>query len=154
LKMKRNRLDIFSDIIAVTLLAGVTLYLALVWDRLPEWIPAHYNAQGLPDRMGSKAELWFLPATGWFLYALLSVVSRYPQIWNTGVKVTEANAERVRRVIQNLLRTMKMILASAFVYLTVSSANVLSLCVWFLPVFLILTFGTIGYCIWQLIRVR
>jgi len=95
-----------------------------------------------------------LPATGWFLYALLSVVSRYPQIWNTGVKVTEANAERVRRVIQNLLCTMKMILASAFVYLTVSSANVLSLCVWFLPVFLILTFGTIGYCIWQLIRVR
>jgi uncharacterized membrane protein len=41
-----------------TLAALPLLYLALVYNALPETIPVHFNAGGNPDRMGSKSALW------------------------------------------------------------------------------------------------
>jgi uncharacterized membrane protein len=35
------------------------LFLALIWNQLPESVPMHYNMHNQPDRMGSKAEMVF-----------------------------------------------------------------------------------------------
>lgn len=45
--------------------------------------------------MGKKSEMLLLPVMAWLLYLLLTVIERFPKIWNTGVTVTEENRERV-----------------------------------------------------------
>ncbi len=36
------------------------IFLALLWNQLPESVPMHYNGSGQPDRMGSKLEMVFV----------------------------------------------------------------------------------------------
>ena len=42
-------------------------FLIYVWNKLPDQVPGHYNAQGEVDRMGSKFELLLLPGIGLFM---------------------------------------------------------------------------------------
>jgi len=53
------------------------LYLAYIWQSLPEKVPAHWNLKGEIDRWGDKDELilipFLLPA---FIYLILSVVPK------------------------------------------------------------------------------
>lgn len=53
------------------------------------------------------------------------------------------NKERVYRILKNMLNIVKLIMVVVFVYLTINSVKAISLTVWFLPVFLILVFGSI-----------
>ncbi|MFA9379317.1 MAG: DUF1648 domain-containing protein [Lachnotalea sp.] len=152
MKVKKNKYDIFVEMVCLTLLIGVLVYLFLNWSSIPNQIPGHYNAMGKIDRMGSKGELLTLPIIGWVMYLSLTVIENFPGIWNTGVTVTEENKERVYRILKNMLNTVKLIMVAVFVYLTINSVQAISLTVWFLPVFLILVFGSILFFIIKLVR--
>ena len=154
MKVKKNKYDIFVEMVCLTLLVGVSIYLYLNWRSIPDMIPGHYNAMGEIDRMGSKKELVVLQIIGWLMYLILTVIGKFPQIWNTGVSVTEENKERVYRITKNLLNTVKLIMVAVFVYLTINSSQVISLTVWFLPVFLILLFGSMIFFIIKLVRAK
>lgn len=67
----------FKKIIWLFVFAPV-VYLAIVWNKLPEKVALHFNLQGEPDRFGNKSELWIssLLLTGmsiglYFLFANL-----------------------------------------------------------------------------------
>ena len=154
MKVKKNKYDIFVEMVCLTLLVGVSIYLYLNWSSIPNEIPGHYNAMGKIDRMGSKGELVILPIIGWLMYFVLTVIEKFPQIWNTGVTVTEENKERVYRITKNLLNTVKLITVAVFVYLTINSSQAISLSVWFLPIFLILEFGSMIFFFIKLVRVK
>jgi uncharacterized membrane protein len=154
LKLKKSKYDILVEIVCSILLIGVLIYLFLNWNSIPEKIPGHYNAMGEIDRMGSKKELLVLPIISWLMYLGMTVLERFPQIWNTGVTVTDENKERVYRVLKNMLSTMKLIVVAVFVYLTINSSQAISLSVWFLPVFITLMFGSIIFFIIKLVRVK
>lgn len=152
MQIKKNKYNIFVEIVCLILLIGVSIYLFVIWNSIPNKIPGHYNAMGEIDRMGNKGELLILPIVGWLMYIGLTVLEKFPQIWSTGVTVTEENKERVYRILKNMLSTIKLIMVAVFVYLTINSARVISLSVWFLPVFLILVFGTMIFFIVKLVR--
>lgn len=154
LKVKKNRYDILVECVCLILLFGVFIYLFLSWNSIPDKIPGHYDAMGNVDRVGSKNELLVLPIISWIMYLGMTVIGKFPQIWNTGVTVTEENKERVYRVLKNMLSTIKLIIVAVFVYLTINSSQAISLSVWFVPVFLILMFGSIIYFIIKLVRVK
>jgi uncharacterized membrane protein len=44
-------------------------YLAYIWAELPAKIPTHFNADGLPDNFGNKAEILWMP----ILFAVLGI---------------------------------------------------------------------------------
>lgn len=154
MKVKKNKYDIFVEIVCITLLIGVLIYLFLNWSSIPDKIPGHYNAKGEIDRMGSKGELLILPIISWLMYLGLTVAEHFPQIWNTGVTVTEENKERIYRVLKNMLNTVKLMTVAVFVYLSINSSQGISLSVWFLPVSLILVFGSMILFIIKLIKVK
>ena len=56
----------------LVLLAGMILLPFLLWNRLPDQIPGHYNGAGEIDRWTGKIELFVLPFAGLFLYAVIS----------------------------------------------------------------------------------
>jgi len=154
MKVKNNIYDIFVEMVCLILLIGVLAYLFLNWSSVPDKIPGHYNVMGKIDRMGSKKELLILPIIGWVMYLIMTVIGNFPQIWNTGVTVTEENKERVYRITKNLLNTVKLIMVAVFVYLTINSSQVISLSAWFLPLFLLLLFGSMTSFIFKLVRTK
>ena len=82
--MKPAFLDRLLNALALLVLAGISLFLAARWQALPSRVPMHYNAFGEIDRWGSKTSLAALLGVAWVLYGLLSVIGRFPALWNTG----------------------------------------------------------------------
>jgi uncharacterized membrane protein len=62
--------------LAVLILMAPAFYLSSVWAALPESVPVHFGSDGLPDRYGSKSELWavvgILGGVGFLTYLLLT----------------------------------------------------------------------------------
>ncbi|MDD4311749.1 MAG: DUF1648 domain-containing protein [Eubacteriales bacterium] len=154
IKIERNVLDIIEAVVSLCCLVGVTLYLILAWNTIPAQIPAHYNAAGEVNRWGNKSELIVLPIISVMLYGMITLIERFPQIWNTGIRVTEENRTQVYRLLKNLIACVKIIMLSVFSFLTVLSALARNLSIWFLLAFVALLFGTIAYFIVKLTRLR
>ena len=154
MKIKNNLADNIMEVICLILMVGIVLYLILVWNKLPDKIPAHYDWAGNVDRWGSKGELLILPIMTWIMYGFFSVVELFPKAWNTGVKVTEENQARVYRVLKYMVKSLKLIVVLDFSYMTIHSMMGSNLPVWFLPVFLGLTFGDLIFWLVKLVRVK
>lgn len=86
------------------------------------------------------------------MYIGMTVIEYYPQIWNTGVTVTDENRERVYRILKNMLGTIKLLTVGVFSFLTVNSILAKDLPAWFLPIFLIVMFGAMIFYIVKLVR--
>ena len=154
IKIERNALDVFEAIVSLASIIGVAAYLILAWNTIPDRIPMHYNAAGEINRWGDKSGLIVLPIISVILYGMITLIERFPQIWNTGVRVTDENRTQVYRLLKNLIACVKMMVLLVFGGLTVLSSLSLNLPIWFLLVFVVLLFGTIAFFIVKLTRLR
>lgn len=142
MEIKHNKLNIIAEIFCMFLLIVTTLYTIYMYIQLPEKIPIHYNAAGVIDRYGNKLEIFILLIVTWVMYIGLSLVTRVPQFWNTGVSVTAENKDRVYRILKNMLKIIKMEIIVIFCYLIYNTTTLYNLPKWFVPVFLVLLFST------------
>lgn len=154
MKLKNNKIDWVIEIMCLTLLIGVTAYLIFHWGSIPDKIPAHYDWEGNIDRWGNKSELIFLPMMSWFLYLLITGLQQVPLAWNTGVKITEENEERVYRTLKYLLETLKLIVVADLTYMTIYSLMGKSLSGWFTMIVLVAVFGDLIFWIVRLYQVK
>ena len=152
--MKKKPLVRVMNVLSLLLLAGVTVWLCLIWGEIPSQVPLHYNAAGQIDRWGGKGTLIALAAIAWVMYGLLTLVERIPGAWNTGVKITEENRERVYALLGHLLSTLKGILCAMFVWILAAAARCQPLSVWFLPLALGAVFGDMLYWFVRVFRAR
>lgn len=116
-------------------------FLSITWKNIPDMIPGHYNIVGEIDKYSSKNSIWILIVVQILLFTMMSVLERFPNIWNTGVKITEENQERVYTNLRNMQTYLKMMIMIYFSYMTFQSiggGNLHSMSVF---VFLVLVFG-------------
>ena len=142
MEIKHNKLDTIAEVFCMILLIVTTLYTIYMYIQLPEKIPIHYNAAGVIDRYGNKLEIFILLIVTLVMYIGLSLVTRVPQFWNTGVSVTAENKDRVYRILKNMLKIIKMEIIVIFCYLIYNTTTLYNLPKWFVPVFLVLLFST------------
>jgi len=154
IKIERNALDTIETIVSLLCLVGVVVYLILAWNTIPDKIPGHYNAAGEVNRWGNKSELIMLPIISWVTYGLITLIEYFPQIWNTGVRVTADNRAEVYRLLKSMIAVVKMFVLLMFASLTVLSSLSLNLPMWYVLAFLVALFGTIAYFIVRLTRLR
>lgn len=152
--IKRSKYDIVINLICLFLLLGLAAYLAVNWNNIPDKIPGHYNAMGEIDRWGNKGELLVLPIIGWIMYIGITVLEHFPMVWNTGVTITEENKARIYPILKNMIGTTKLLVVGVFVFLAINSALAKSLPIWFLPIFLVLMFGSIIFSVVRLTRAK
>lgn len=152
MKIKKNKYDIIINFLSLLCLVGTVIFLIISWQTIPDEIPGHYNAAGEVDKITDKNSLIVLLVVGWIMFIGLSVVEKFPQIWNTGIQVTEQNKEKVYRILKNMIGTTKLLVVLVFSYLALQSTTGENLSPLFLPVFLILMFGSIGVFIFQLVK--
>ncbi len=88
------------------------LYLALVWNQLPEMVPTHFNAQGEPDDYSSKNALAVMLLAFLLLPAL--VLKYVPQL-DPRRKPEDfgANFYRLRLVISVFMAAIGMLMVHA-----------------------------------------
>lgn len=148
---KYHRIISFLSLI---LLLGIFVYLLITWKHIPAKVPGHYNGAGEIDRWGGKYELFVCPIISIFLYLLITLLKRHPELWNTGVDITEKNKVRIYSILKNMIVTLKFATVFTLSSLTVYSAQACPLPGWFTPFYLFLFFGPMAYFLILLYKKR
>lgn len=154
MKIKKGKLDIILNILCLILLTGTSVFLVVYWNDIPNQVPLHYDFAGKVNRIGSKNEYIVVVAIGWIIYILMTVIERFPGIWNTGIEVTEENREKVYATLLHFISSLKFIIICIFTYLTIKGIFSLQLSAWFTPIYLLLIFGDMGYWVFRLLKLR
>jgi len=151
----RNGTYSFSvNMICLLLLVGNMVYLIAAWDSLPEQIPMHFDGAGNINQYGGRGWVLFMPIMNWIFFLGFTAIEYFPQIWNTGVKITEENKERVHRIIKNMLVTVKLAMTVTFVFISVYQLLSKNLPGWFMPASLFAFFAPMAFYIVKLIKAR
>lgn len=140
------------QILSVLCLTGSTLLLVVKWNQIPAVIPGHYNFAGEADSMTGKGSLILMPVLNWLMYLGISILEHFPQVWNTGVKITAQNRERVYRILYHMIVCLKLSVVLIFSFMTIWHENYMPS--WFLSAAMLLTFGPMVFFMIQLWRAR
>ena len=121
--MGNNKLK-YATLLLIALMWGFTLF---HFNDLPEQIPIHYNAKGIPDGFDTRIHIWGLPLIATLLFLLLAGLQK-----RTGIQQIELQ----------LLQWMQLLIQGTFTYIqlqtffvAVNKSNGLGS--WFLPVVVI-----------------
>ena len=107
--------------IGLIALAALT---AIALQAGPEMVPLHFDFAGAPDRWGSPLELLGLPIVGLVLWIMLTVLTRYPHVYNYPTVITPENAERQYAIARRLLLVMRALITWSFAFLLYSTVRV------------------------------
>lgn len=124
---------------------------------LSNTIPTHFNAAGAPDRYGSKSSIFVLPIIVFIMYFFLTLLSRFPNIYNYPKPITRENAKYQYRCARQLMIIIKTEIMICFTYIEwtiikVVLGNSNGLGLWFLLIFLTIIFGTLAIYIRKALR--
>ena len=124
-----------------TLLIGIfTIILPIVfWNRIPDVIPSHYNAAGIPDQYSDKGILVFLLFMVALLMGIMSIAVYYVKQEMTSKYAKEASASQMGAAYIMLV-LMNFSIQCIFAYITYCSATSNELGSFFLIFALILVF--------------
>jgi uncharacterized membrane protein len=117
LKLKYTPPEKLLEVLALGGLLYAAGLLFTKWDQLPLRIPKHFGISGEPDGWGDKSNLLVLLLVGAGLYALLTLLSFFPQWGNYPWEITEENAPRQYRITRSMLCWLKMELVWLFAYI-------------------------------------
>lgn len=153
IKIELSKYQKALNYLSLFMMVAALVYFAFLWSKMPEQIPAHYGLNGEVDRFGSKIELVFMPIAMLFIYILISVISKFPSIWNTGVEITPANQKTVYHNLMNLIISVKFILVCIFSYIMIMQGYGKGLGSWFAPISLIAIFAPLIYFIVKIVKI-
>lgn len=138
---KTKREKVWDWIGSGVFLASI-LYIIVVWGKIPDEVPGHFNGVGEVDRWGSKFELFLLPFMGLFLWILLGLLEKAPHMYNYPPRLNENNVEAFylnSRKILNEVKNYCLILFAiiSFQMVRIALGDAQSLGWWFLPLVII-----------------
>lgn len=157
--LPRSSFEVSLDIFGAMGLLFMVGMIVFYWSSLPEQIPSHYRVSGRPDAWSGKNILLVLPIISAALYIGLTVLSRYPQIYNYPWPITVENAPRQYRLARQMVIVLKTAIVWLFAYVnwqTIQTAlgRAQGLGETFLPIFLLIIFGTLGFYLYKSSRAR
>ena len=145
IKIKHSRGDQSVELIGWLLLLCTWCFIMLVYPGLPATVPTHFNASGRADAYGSKSTLYLLPVISTLIFAGMTVLNKYPHIYNYPSVVTTENAYRLYSIATRVIRYLKTIVVAIFSSLTFQTYHIVKggareLGTWFLPLSIFLLF--------------
>ena len=153
IKLNLTFTDKLIEVSGWILLLGIWAFTLLSYSNLPETIAIHYNAVGEVNRFGEKSHLLILPIIGTILFVGMTILNKYPHIFNYPTIITEDNALDQYVNATQMIRILKLIIVFVFgliIYSTISNGDCNSegIGIWFLPLTITLfTLPTIYYLI-------
>jgi uncharacterized membrane protein len=124
IKLELSPTDQFLEVagwFALALLVGLTL---ASYFQLPDTIPTHFNAVGKADSYGSKASIFTLPLIGTVMFIGLTILNRYPHIFNYPTEITAENAARQYANATRMIRYLKFAVVLLFAFLVFKTSSI------------------------------
>jgi len=135
--LKFTSFDITLECVGLFLILAIWIIPVLLYKNLPDTIPTHFGINGEADDWGSKTTIFILPVLCLLLYIGLSILNKFPHIFNYPVKVTEENAMRLYFKATLILRFAKLAIILLFLVIEWQICSVnekAGLPIWFMPV--------------------
>ncbi len=150
IKLIPTTADMLVELLGWIVLLTIWGWTFTYYSSLPDTIPTHFNAAGEVDGFGSKASIIGLPVIASLLFIGLTVLNRYPHIFNYPTAITQDNALRQYTLATRMLRYLKLVLALVFggiELMTIQHATgkAAGPGTWFLPLTLVLVFLPLIY---------
>ena len=141
LKIPKTKSEWIWDIIGLTCYFFSILLIVVMWNDLPDKVPAHYNIAGEVDRWGSKGLLIALPIIGGVIFGAMHALEKFPETHNYPARLNEENAEQFYVNSRKMLNSLKNICLIMFALLTIESIAIpmewgFRLGKWFFPIFI------------------
>lgn len=151
--------DKWLDWISYLLLFFLIAYPIYKFSSLPETIPAHMNIEGQVDRYSSKEMIWILPGVGFFLFIMLTILLRFPHIYNYPVKITKQNADRVYMAGIRFMRIIRLWIMIVLILVIVSFIRIATgvttnADTWLLPMILLLVLGLLVFSLVKMFNIK
>lgn len=129
------------------------------YSSLPESIPTHFNALGVPDSYGGKPSLFVLPIMATLTFLGITFLNKFPEIFNYPTDITSSNASAQYLNSTRMLRYLKMILVVIFCLIVYNKIQIASglkslMGVSFIPLSLGLLFLPLIYFIGNSFRIN
>lgn len=159
IQLQPTKFDKAIEIACVLLLIAFWLLTLFSYYSLPETIPIHYNGLGEVDGYGPKNSIFALPIIGTFLFFMLTVLNKHPELFNYTATITPENAAKQYANAITMIRVMKLTVILVFFiidYWTIKIAlhKSLGLGVWLLPLILGLIFLPLVFFIIRSFRIK
>jgi uncharacterized membrane protein len=126
LNLELTQADKSVEIIGWLLIFAIWGLTILNYQNLPDTIPTHYNGAGVADGFGDKWMILTLPLVATVLFVGLTILNKFPHIFNYPTAITADNALRQYTNATRLIRYLKVIIAVIFgliAFLTIRHAN-------------------------------
>ncbi|MFD0954297.1 DUF1648 domain-containing protein [Virgibacillus natechei] len=134
------------------------VYAIVMFNRLPDEVPIHFNAAGEADNWGGRGSIFMLPLLSLPMFMLLFFLGKAPHIHNYPVKVTEQNAPKLYRESRLLLAAMNFEMVAIFALITWEMAHTAqgnaTMGVWMIVLITIAPLATIGYFLLRMNRLK
>lgn len=158
IKIPRTFLENILDIAAIILFIAGAANIIMQWSSIPGTVPIHFNGAGEPDGWGSKNNLWILLVIGSLMWVLLTILEKYPHVYNY-LFLTDENTERQYKNGRLMLNVIKNEILLFFVYMSWVSTGVAKgesdgLGLWILPIFIITITASIAFFIVRSIKLK
>jgi uncharacterized membrane protein len=153
IKPKSSAFDQMLEALGWILLVIFWCYILSSYDSLPETIPTHFNLSGQADGFGKRSSIFLLPAITSALFFGLTLLNRFPHVFNYPVEINETNAEHQYRLATRLLRWLKTWIVILFLLVSISGiteayATRSNMIAWTLPLGMLgLLIGLIVYLV-------
>jgi len=159
LKLELTLVDKSFEIVGWILIFAVWGLTITNYTSLPDTIPIHFNGSGQADGFGGKMNIFTLPLIASILFFGLTILNKFPHIFNYPSIITADNALSQYTNATRLIRYLKLIVVVIFgliTYMTIQNANEHTdgLGVWFLPLTLGLIFIPLTYFVIKSIKTK
>lgn len=150
LKLELTTFDKTLEILGWTSILAIWVLTITNYTNLPDTIPIHYNGAGQADGFGGKAAILTLPLIATVLFVGMTILNKFPHIFNYPTNITQDNALRQYTNATRMIRYLKFIIVIIFgliAFKTIQNANgqAVGLGIWFLPLTLGLIFIPLTY---------
>jgi uncharacterized membrane protein len=107
------------------ILLGMWAYCFIVYNRAPESVPSHFNGSGMADDYSDKLILFVMPVIATVLFVGMTILNKYPHLFNYPFEITKANALAQYQNASRLLRMVKIISILLFLYILYKTDQIL-----------------------------
>ena len=138
IKLDLSSTDIVLELMGWIAVLAIWGLIISSYSHLPDTIPTHFNGSGKADGFGSKANILALPIISTVIFIGLTILNKFPQVFNYPTNITKENANQQYTNATRLVRYLKLAVVVIFgliVYKTIQSTHGQSdgLGIWFLP---------------------
>ncbi len=158
-EIELTQLDWVIEVLAWFTIIALWVLTLVNYKHLPDSVPTHFDASGHVDSYGSRWTILLLPIISSILFLGLSILNKFPHVFNYPTAITPQNAQQQYTIASRLIRYLRFALTLIFTLIAYKTLQTIDgksngLGVLFLPLTLALIFIPLVFFIVKMFKAK